>query len=246
VVPNQSELLLHLPFMVDKVEENKTFKWPSFEERQDFMFIGFGGHSPNIDAIEYLKADIWPLIGKEMPEAKLNIYGGNLPEKIHQLHNEKEGFLIKGWAEDAHQVISNARIALAPLRFGAGHKGKLLDAMLCGTPSITTTIGAEAMHETTDWNGHICDEPNVIAKAAIASYQNKSDWQEYQKNGLKLIEQIFEKSKLEKRLKSKLDELQENLVDHRNSNFMGSLLSHQTLTSTKYMAKWIEEKNRSK
>lgn len=243
IVSKHSEMLLHLPFMVDKLGEDEIAKWPLFEERNDFVFIGFGGHSPNIDAIEYLKIDIWPLVHQKLPKAKLYIYGGNLPEKIHQFHNEKRGFLVEGWAENAQDVISKARVLLAPLRFGAGQKGKLLDAMLCGTPSITTSMGAEGMHGGLNWNGKICNEPNTFAEAAIESYHDKVAWLTYQKKGLTLIEQVFEKAVLEKRLQSKLEQLQENLSAHRNLNFIGSLLLHQTLASTKYMSKWIEIKD---
>jgi len=246
IVPNHYELLLHLPFMVDKISNVKALEWPSFEKRRDFVFIGFGGHAPNLDAIAYLKKVIWPLIRKELPKAKLLVYGGNLPEKIYGLHSEKDEFLIKGWAEDAHEVISDARVMLAPLRFGAGQKGKLLDAMLCGTPSITTVIGAEGMHENLPWNGEICDDQKAFAKAAVESYQDKKSWSNYQHNGLTIINEIFKKEGLEKSLRSKLDLLHENLAVHRNSNFMGSLLIHQTMASTKYMSKWIEEKKKAK
>ena len=243
IVPNHGALLLHLPFMVDKITDEEIKNWPVFEERRNFVFIGFGGHSPNVDAIEYLKKHIWPLIRTAMPDANLNIYGGNLPEKTYQLHNKKEGFLIQGWAECAAKVISSARVLLAPLRFGAGQKGKLLDAMLYGTPSITTTIGAEAMHSDLDWNGKICDDPKAFAKAAVETYQDKSAFEDFQKNGLKIIGQNFEKKSLEKSLRTKLGRLQKNLLAHRDKNFIGALLQHQTMASTKFMSKWIEEKN---
>ena len=93
---------------------------------------------PNIDAIRWLKNEIWPLVRKQLPTVNLRIYGAYLPESILQLHQPKEGFLVLGRADNAKEVLGEARVSLAPLRFGAGIKGKLVDSMICGTPSVTT------------------------------------------------------------------------------------------------------------
>lgn len=244
VIAEHKSLLLHLPFMIDTLNESVTEKWKPFENRKDFMFIGFGGHAPNVDAILYLKTEIWPLIRQKLPEVKVNIYGGNLPEKVHQMNNPKEGFLIKGWAEDAKQVIESSRVMLAPLRFGAGLKGKLVDAMQTGTPSITTSIGSEGMHNNLNWNGSICDDPKAFANTAVALYQDKAEWEKCQQDAIELINTIYDKRRLIKVLHSNIESITENLTAHRLSNFMGAMLQHQTLASTKYMSKWIEEKNR--
>ncbi len=237
-------MLLHLPFMLNPLDDSIISNWPTFETRQDFVFIGFGGHAPNVDAVHYLKTEIWPLIRKDLPKAKLHAYGGNLPQRIRQLHNEKEGFLIHGWTSDVRKVMADARMLLAPLRFGAGLKGKLVDAMLSGTPSITTPIGAEGIHEPLEWNGKICNDPESFAKAAITFYNDQIEWHLAQQNGHKIINRFFDKKGLSENFRQKLKVTQESLAAHRGKNFIGSLLRHQTLASRKYMAKWIEEKNK--
>jgi len=244
VIVEHKSLLLHLPFMLDSLDEATIEKWKPYEERKDFVFIGFGGHAPNVDAISYLKENIWPLIRQKLPEAKLNIYGGNLPEKVRQMNNPKEGFLVQGWAEDTEQVIESSKVMLAPLRFGAGLKGKLLDAMQYGTPSVTTSIGAEGMHKNLEWNGKICDESESFAKSAVALYQDKIQWKKYQKNGFEIVNAIYDKSEWGRALRLKIESIKKNLEAHRTNNFVGTMLRHQTMASTKYMAKWIEEKNR--
>ncbi|MEO9891166.1 glycosyltransferase [Aurantibacter sp.] len=244
VLPNCETLLLYLPFMVKTPSIQEIQRKPKFEERKDFLFIGFGGHSPNIDAINYLKKEIWPIIRKQLPSANLNVYGGNLPQKITELHSIKDGFLIKGWARDAHEVISNAKILLAPLRFGAGQKGKLLDAMLGGTPSITTSIGAEGMHNDLPWCGEIHDNSKAFAASAIKTYTNFKVWQEYQKNGQQILIENFDSEKLTKNLKIKTSNIQKNIITHRSNNFIGNLIQHQSMMGVKYMSKWIEEKNK--
>jgi glycosyltransferase involved in cell wall biosynthesis len=191
-----------------------------------------------------LKETIWPLIRKQMPEAVLQIYGAYPSQKVVQLNNVKEGFLVKGRAENAQEVVKNARIVLAPLRFGAGIKGKLLEAMQCGTPSITTTIGAESMCGDLPWNGFVSDEPQVFADKAVELYQDKTLWQKNQKNGFEIMEKRYLKSLFENDFMQHILKIQTHLKPHRLQNFMGSLLQHHTLTSTKYMSRWIEEKNK--
>ena len=171
-----SKLLYYLPLLLEPVEDSVIQKLPSIEERNNFVFIGNFLHEPNWNAVQYLKESIWPLIRKQMPEAVLQIYGAYPSQKVLQLNNVKEGFLVKGRAENAQEVVKNARIVLAPLRFGAGIKGKLLEAMQCGTPSVTTTIGAESMCGDLPWNGFITDDAQVFADKAVELYQDENLW----------------------------------------------------------------------
>jgi glycosyltransferase involved in cell wall biosynthesis len=201
-------------------------------------------HEPNWNAVLYLKNDIWPLIRKQLPTAEMHIYGAYAPNKAQQLHNVKDGFLIKGWAENTKTTFQKSKVCLAPLRFGAGLKGKLIDAMQFGTPSVTTTIGAEAMHKNLDWNGFICDSPKDFANKAIQLYTDKAVWEKAQKNGITILNKCYNKAYYEEKLSKKIDKIQHKLEKHRLKNFTGALLMHHTLRSTKYLAKWIEEKNK--
>lgn len=237
-------LLLHLPFMVDPISPKTVNEWPNFDARKDFVSIGNGKHAPNVDSIKVLKNTIWPLIRKSLPEAQLHIYGAYLPQQVHEMHDPKTGFHVEGWAENVADVLQKHRLLLAPLRFGAGIKGKLLDAMRNGTPSITTTIGAEGMHGDLPWNGSITDDWNVFSEAAIEFYQDHEKWLAAQTNGITLVNTLYEKKGLRDKLKRKLDDLGQHLELHRSQNFIGKLLQHHTLASTKYLAKWIEEKGR--
>ena len=113
-----------------------------------------------------------------------------------------------------------------------------------GIPSITTCIGAEGMHENLPWNGVITNDWEAFAKAAVELYQNKTGWQKAQTHGIALINSLYNKQSLQNRLQQKMEGVQQHLQFHRSQNFIGRLLQHHTLTSTKYLAKWIEEKNR--
>ena len=174
----------------------------------------------------------------------MHIYGAYCTEKVLQLNNTKDGFIVKGWVENIEEVYTNAKICLAPIQFGAGLKGKLINAMEFGTPSITTSIGAEAMHGKLNWNGFICNNPEDFALKSVALYKNPQCWEEAQINGVEIINKCYSKEKYGQKLIKKVNFLNENLKKHRMTNFIGLMLEHHTLRSTKYLSKWIEEKNK--
>ena len=238
------KILYYLPFLLDNIDENQIKKWLSFEDREHFVFIGNFFHKPNIDAVLTLKNKIWSVIRKQLPKAEIHIYGAYVNQQIQELHNKKEGFIVKGFAEDANEVVENAKVVLAPLNYGAGIKGKLTEAMLCGTPSVTTTIGVEGMAGDFPWNGFVADDFSNFALKAVELYTNKPVWEQAQLNGIDIINSIYSKEKNAPLFFSKIEDIQTNLEKHRISNFLGSLLQHQTLQATKYMSKWIEEKNK--
>ena len=237
-------LLYYLPFLVDAIDQESIQSWLDFEERKDFIFIGNFLHEPNWNAVQYLKESIWPLIRKELSEASMQIYGAYPSQKVLQLHNPKERFLVLGRAKNAFDVVSKARVVLAPLRFGAGAKGKLIEAMQCGTPSVTTAIGAESMNGDLAWSGSIADDPEAIAKAAVVLNQDQNLWCQAQQNGVVIVNQRYERSLFENDFIAHLLSVKNNLAPHRNANFMGAILLHHTTASTKYMSRWIEAKNK--
>jgi glycosyltransferase involved in cell wall biosynthesis len=139
--------------------------------------------------------------------------------------------------------MKKARVCLAPLRFGAGLKGKLADAMMFGAPNVTTSIGAEAMKKKLSWSGMIAETPEEISKAAVKLYTDETLWNKSQQNGIKIINTFFSKSELKNKLAKKIAHIQTNLAAHRNANFTGAMLMQHTVLSSRYMALWIEAKN---
>jgi glycosyltransferase involved in cell wall biosynthesis len=255
-----ANLLIHTPFMLelDKVALPKT----DYSQRQHFICIGNFRHEPNWDAVLWLKQTIWPLIRQQLPQAELHVYGAYPPPKATQLHNANQGFILKGWAKDAEQVMTQARVCLAPLRFGAGIKGKLSEAMLCGTPSVTTDVGREGMGQlpTTEfgdtglnWPGKyiefdVVQQDNTaqqLAGVAVELYQNQQQWQVCQELGFKWLHQNFDGQKISRKLMHRINSLLINLEHHRATNFIGQMLQHHQYKSTQYMAQWIEAKNKA-
>ncbi|WP_104734076.1 glycosyltransferase [Hanstruepera ponticola] len=237
-------LLAYLPFMEDRLEDEFIVQLPNFELRQHFITIGNFLHAPNSQSVLYLKETIWPLIRKQLPQAELHIYGAYVSQKINQLHNDKQGFIIKGFVEDVNTVMQQTRVCLAPLQFGAGLKGKLIDAMKSGTPCVMSTIAAEGMFGDLESNGYMEDNPVDFANKAAQLYTDENQWKINQQNGFRVLNTRFNKEINQKELIARLQQLKEYLEKHRLNNTLGQMLQHQTLQSTKYMSKWIEEKNK--
>ena len=149
-----------------------------------------------------------------------------------------------GRVDDAKTAICQAKVLLAPLRFGAGIKGKLLEAMQYGTPSVTTTIGAEAMNGDLPWTGCIETQPEMFASNAVALYKNKILWKQAQNNGVLIVKSRFLKVAFSEDFIHKLNEIKLDIKKHRVNNFLGAMLWQHSFASTKYMSRWIEEKNK--
>jgi glycosyltransferase involved in cell wall biosynthesis len=233
-------ILFYLPIWIEKFAPEK----PDFQTKKYFVFIGNFYHEPNWDSVLILKNEIWPKLKELLPNAKLNIYGAYPTQKVHQLHNPSERFLIHGRAESAEEVIRSARVLLAPIRFGAGIKGKLLEGMQYGTPSVTTLIGAEAMCDNLPWNGFVENEYSDFISKAVLLFSNQEVWEQAVQNGYEIIQQKFMFSIYKSKFLDVLKELQTNLESHRNANFIGQMLQFHTLRSTEFMSRWIEEKNK--
>ncbi|HIP27284.1 MAG TPA: glycosyltransferase [Flavobacteriaceae bacterium] len=239
-----SSILHYMPFLLDKMLDEQIDNLPKFEQRNNFYFIGNFIHKPNYDAVLYLKKEIWPLLSKELPKAELHIYGAYASQKVLQLNQPKERFYIKGKLDNIKK-LKNYKICLAPLRFGAGIKGKLTEAMQYGTPSITTDIGAEGMHANLKWNGIIENTVTKIVSSAKELYTNSNTWKKAQNNGFTIINKLYNKEIYKTAFIKNITEIKSNLKQHRTSNFLGELLHHHTLKSVKYLSKWIEEKNKN-
>lgn len=234
------ELLQYLPFLIEDANKVRD-DLPNFDSRKNFIIIGNFLHVPNYDSIIYLKNSIWPLIRKELPNAQLHVYGAYESQKVSQLSNSKEGFIIKGFADDVNVVMQNSRVCLAPLRFGAGLKGKVIDAFINGTPCVLSYIASEGIIE----NSYLIqDDPELFAKKAIELYKDSNAWNEAKDTGFEILNKNFSKPVFEEKFSAKLSVLCDSLYNHREHNFIGQMLMHQTMQSTKYMSKWIEEKNR--
>ena len=233
-------LICYLPLWID-ANPKKSLR--PFTERSGFVFLGNGKHPPNVDAVQYLHEVIWPEIRALMPDARIEVYGAYLPQSLVALNNPAIGFEVKGYIEDADRIMDRARMNLVPLRFGAGLKGKLILALQNGTPSITTSIGAEGIMKNSIAGKFVFDNPEAFAREAVRLYKSEREWMLLQELGIELLRPQFLSSDHRNTMLSEINRIMANLEEHRMHNFTGAMLGHHSLQSTRYLSKWISCKN---
>ena len=173
---------LHVfPLILDVVGSNK-----SFFERKDIVFVGGYDHAPNVDAVLYFVAEIMPLLRQQLPGVHFNVVGSKpTPEMLalesHDVH-------IVGFVEDLTLVLDKMRVSVAPLRYGAGIKGKIASAMAVGLPVVATSLAAEGMSLTDSDNILVADGAELISVAIVKLYNDEVLWNKISHNGLEFSE----------------------------------------------------------
>lgn len=155
---------------------DKSDNFNSFENRNDLLFVGSFRHDPNSDAVKYLKENIMPLVWKDIPDLKVNIIGSYITEDIEALASDK--FKLLGFVDDLNAVINTTKLFVAPLRFGAGIKGKIGQSLEHSLPLVTTNVGAEGFDFGEQTNVMVANNAEAIAQKVIDLYTNKILWEE--------------------------------------------------------------------
>lgn len=168
---------IHYP----KIKKENTL---AFEKREDLLFIG-SAHTPNIDALYYLYNNIMPIVWEKLPDVKVNIIG-NIKNEISDINHPN--FIFKGYIPDIETIFSSNKMMIAPLRYGAGIKGKIGQAFEYYLPVVTSSIGAEGMKLINNENALIDDTPEGFANAIINLYSDRELWQKLQNNSEKSLE----------------------------------------------------------
>lgn len=233
-----SRELLHL----DRFHYPNPPNSPEFEDRKNFVMIGNFRHSPNGDGILWFKEKIWPLIHQQLPTAEAHFYGA-YPTKEHlQWSNPSHHFYVKGPLTNHFNQLMKYRVNLAPLRVGAGIKGKITDGWWSGLPVVTTSIGAEGMSDQLPWGGMIADTEEEFAKKALELYLNPISWREKQAYGYQIMKNFYSSELNQKNLIDTFFKIENSILQIRKNNFIGAMFNHHLLQSTKYFSKWIEAK----
>ena len=146
-----------------------------FAERRDILFIGSFLHQPNIDAVYFFVAAVFPIIRQRIPDIKFKVIGSSPPDSIQRLA-VFPGIEILGFVKDLEPVFSDIRLSVAPLRYGAGIKGKIGTSLCYGVPCVATSIAAEGMGLTNGKNVLIGDTPEQLAEAVCAAYLDVDKW----------------------------------------------------------------------
>ncbi len=157
-----------------------------FEQRSGLLFIGGYNHTPNVDAVIWLCKEIMPLIWQKKPKIKITLLGSNPPAEVKDLARDRR-IEVPGYVQDVEPYFLESRVFVAPLRYGAGMKGKIGHSLSYGLPTVTTSIGAEGMGLTDKCDVLIANKPDDIAKEILSICDNKDLWNYISKNALSKI-----------------------------------------------------------
>lgn len=160
-----------------------------FSERSGIIFIGSFPHHPNIDAMEYFYHEIYPLLRTKLPDVKITIIGSDPPDWLKQASTEH--FIVTDYVPNIASHFNHCRLSIAPLRYGAGVKGKVLLSMGYGVPVVASSIAAEGIPVVNGRDMLITDMPENFSDAMVELYNNKALWSQMSQNGLEIIDQHF-------------------------------------------------------
>lgn len=157
------------------------------DKRHQILFVGGFNHQPNVDAVKYFRRSIWPIIREKDAKLQALIIGSNPTREILDLHNENEGFIVPGFVEDLSQVYSESKAFIAPLLYGAGVKGKVIQALSFGLPGVVSNIAAEGTCLSKSMCVYITDEPIEFASYVLKLCTNERLNEEMSENGLRYV-----------------------------------------------------------
>jgi glycosyltransferase involved in cell wall biosynthesis len=170
-----------------------------FALRRDWLFIGSFQHRPNVDAVLFFAEQIFPLVSQRLRDAKFYIIGDNAPPEIVALANEK--IVVTGLQRDARPFFDSVKLSVAPLRFGAGVKGKINQSMAFGVPVVATSVAVDG---TELWNREeilVADDPQDFAEAVIELYESEELWSRLSENGIRKTRALYSAEAARRKLK---------------------------------------------
>jgi glycosyltransferase involved in cell wall biosynthesis len=156
----------------------------ALNERRGIVFVGSFRHAPNLDAVEFFCNDIVPLLDPALTARHpIYIIGEGLTDEVRKLADGLTGVRMVGWVSSVKPYLERARVAVAPLRYGAGTKRKLLQMILSGTAAVSSTIGVEGFNLKDGEQVLIADEPEPFAKAITRLLTDDSLWSQLVERG---------------------------------------------------------------
>jgi len=222
-----------------------------FSDRRHAMFIGNWRHKPNRDCAQWLISEVWPRVRLQLLSVELHVYGANPTPEDMALTDKRNGVTVCGYCRDVFATMQQHRLLVAPLRFGAGVKGKLTDAMRNGLVTVTTPIGAEGLGGEGGFPGFVVStdlaaapcfetvikDAEAFANTVVRAYENASIWTTFQMRGHKFVDEHCNTMVIGEKIWASVEDRLLSLVEARKKDFTGQLLWQNSLRSTEWMAK---------
>ncbi|MFN9730905.1 MAG: glycosyltransferase family 4 protein, partial [Pseudomonadota bacterium] len=174
--------------VLSNVHEVNGLRAP-FESRRDLWFVGGFQHPPNVDAVRWFLAEVWPRAESALPGARFHVVGSRMPDELRALADARVE--VHGFVEDLGRFLDGCRLSVAPLRYGAGVKGKVNMAMAHGQPVVATPMAVEGMHVVAGEDVLVESDPAAFADAIVRAYSDEALWQRLSRNGLANVERHF-------------------------------------------------------
>src|SRR5207244_13222451 len=160
-----------------------------FTLRRDWLFIGSFQHTPNVDAVLFFVQSIYPLVRAHLPEAKFYIIGDKAPPEVIALASDN--IVVTGLQRDAAPFFDSVKLSVAPLRFGAGVKGKINQSMAFGVPVVATSLAVEGMELRDREDVLVADDRENFARALIELYKSEELWNRLSENGIEKTRVLY-------------------------------------------------------
>ena len=170
------------------IERPRPLAYP-FSERHDICFIGNYKHPPNLDGVEWFLSEVFPLVRRKLPGVRLKLAGSGMPASLRDFADD--GVEILGWVEDLADLFGTMRLSVAPLRFGAGFKGKVATSLAYGLPVVGSSISLEGTGLGNGDGVLVADEPEAFAAAVVRLHEDAELWQAQVARGLERIAALY-------------------------------------------------------
>lgn len=201
-VPKIGQKVFHIPLPRD-LEQGKN----AFSIRDSIGFIGGYEHQPNIDAVHYFLDHIWPLILKMKPDITFRIAGSKMPSELKEKAESIQGVLVQGFVDNTYDFFNQLRISVAPLRFGAGVKGKILTSILHGVPVVASKVAAEGMGLRNGVDIEVANSAHEFATLVVNLFENEQHWSKLRKNGRDSAVAMYSEKNVSKIIDNMLKEM---------------------------------------
>jgi len=230
----ENERIYYCPFSPSRQASSQG---PSFLERKGFVFLGNLRHPPNLDSLRWIRKYLWPLLRTKIKGATFTIIGAYPPKEVSSWHG-KDGITLMGNHPNPYEVLNQSRVMLAPLRFGAGIKGKILDAWNNGLPVVASPMALEGMSDLIP----SFSTPEEFCQISFSLHEEESKWKEWQ-DLAKIEVKKFSDENIQKLFLTSVEKIH-SCKEKNRAHPVAEILRLSQMQSTKYFSLWIEEKNK--
>jgi glycosyltransferase involved in cell wall biosynthesis len=186
--------LPHTPVEVLSNIHEPLHDTPGFALREGLLFVGGFEHPPNVDAVIWFVREVWPLVRAHAPDMRARIVGSKMPDGLRKL--EGHGIEILGFVQDIEPLLARSRISIAPLRYGAGVKGKVNQAMSHGLPVVATPMAVEGMNLLHGTHVLVGDTPETFAAHILQLDSNSALWERLAARGKDNVREHFSRDRV--------------------------------------------------